>query len=268
MPLSIRGVHCTRFYYKGTPLQQTGAFVILSLLWALRCGLGSSMMLASNSVAPPFALNVQVHVKPDRREEFLEIIQYDAEETMRQEKGALQFTVGQSTTDSTMFHFHEQYQTLKDFENHQATEHFQKWKAFCDTDPFVSDLICQEYYLLPPSVHYTPKVLPSDEVFCLNVELCIKKSVREEFLSVIENNEKGSLTSEPLCRQYVYGESTTTPNTFYFHEQYSGKERGQEGFQAHKVSAHFQVWEEFAAQSPFTKDPVVSFFQSIFNEVK
>lgn len=242
--------------------------VLLPLLW-LQSGFCTAMMLAS-PVQGPLALNVALQVKPERREEFLEIIQYDAQETMRQEKGAVQFTVGQSTTDDNLFHLHEQYLTMKDLEIHRSTSHFQKWQSFCDTSPFVSDPICQEYFLTPPSVDVPPKVVQADEpsVFCLNVELCIQESVRDSFLSVIQNNQKGSLTTEPLCRQYVYGESTTTPNTFYFHEQYIGEEQGQEGFQAHKLSSHFQVWEEFAAKNPFTKDPAVSFFQSIFNESK
>jgi (4S)-4-hydroxy-5-phosphonooxypentane-2,3-dione isomerase len=267
---AIPGTRTNHCRMKNTFAQRTIIFVLASLLWSLHLESCAAMMLVSPSTAQvgPFALNVQVHVKPDRREEFLEVILYDAQETMRQEKGAVQFTLGQSTTDDAIFHFHEQYQTLKDFEDHQATEHFQKWKAFCDTNPFVSDLICQEFYLFPPSFDYAPKGVPSGEVFCLNVELCIKESVREEFLSVIRNNQKGSLTTEALCRQYDYGESTTTPNSFYFHEQYLGKERGQEGLLAHQGSAHFQLWEEFAAPNPFTKDPVVSLFHSIFNEAK
>lgn len=229
-------------------------------------------MLASPSIAAKakglFALNAQVHLKPDRREEFLEIIQYDAEETILQEKGAVQFTVGQSTTDSTIFHFHERYQSRKDFEDHQATKHFLKFKAFCETDPFASDVIIQEYYLITPSIEFTPKAAASDKVLCLNAELCVKESLRAEFLSLIQNNQRASLSTEPLCRQFVYGESITTPNLFYFHEQYSGEEQGQEGFRAHQATPHFQVWKEFVEQNPFTKAPVADFFQTIFNERK
>jgi quinol monooxygenase YgiN len=94
------------------------------------------------------------------------------------------------------------------------------------------------------------------------VELCIKEDMRQEFLSVIENNQRGS-RAEPLCLQYDFGESTKERNTFYFHEQYTGEDEGKEGFDAHTVAPHFRKWEEFAAKSPFTKDPAVYFFKTI-----
>ena len=83
---------------------------------------------------------------------------------------------------------------------------------------------------------------------------------------MIENNSNGSNNDEPLCLQYVYGESTTEPNKFIFHEEYKGKHDGKEGFDAHASAPHFKVWEEFAEKGPFTKDPVVHFFKSLTDE--
>ena len=60
-----------------------------------------------------------------------------------------------------------------------------------------------------------------------------------------------------------YGESTDTSNTFYFHEEYTCERDEKEGVDAHAASPHFQKWEEFSAQNPFTKEPVVSFFKII-----
>ena len=79
-------------------------------------------------------------------------------------------------------------------------------------------------------------------LYCLNVKLCIKPEVREEFLDCIRANQRGTLSSEPLAVTYVFGEDESTPNTFHFFEQY----RGVEGFEAHTKSPHFADWETFA----------------------
>lgn len=98
--------------------------------------------------------------------------------------------------------------------------------------------------------------------FCLNVTLWIKPERREEFLSVIHQNQQGTLTNEPLVRLYSWGENTKEPNTFHFQEQYIG----EEGFIAHTQSSHFAVWQKFADEkdnSPFTKPPLVEFFEEL-----
>jgi quinol monooxygenase YgiN len=227
----------------------------------------------TTAVAGPFALNVELNLQPARRQEFLQIIQYDQQQTILQEQGALQFTIGADTMDEYKFHLHEQYRSPADFDIHCTTAHYQQWQDFCDSHPFTADPIVQSYTLRPMdhnnnNNHATtttvdPSSLPLSvhSTFCLNVELCIHDNVRAEFLTVIEKNQIGSRTTEPLCRQYDYGESMTTPNTFYFHEQYVGAHHGKEGFDAHAVTEHFQKWEEFAAKpNSFTKDPVVHFY--------
>ncbi len=95
--------------------------------------------------------------------------------------------------------------------------------------------------------------------FCLNVSLYVKPERREEFLSVIKQNQHGTLTTEPLVILYSWGENTKEPNTFHFQEQYIG----EEGFIAHTKAAHFAVWQKFAdeGESPFTKPPLVEFFE-------
>ena len=82
-------------------------------------------------------------------------------------------------------------------------------------------------------------------LYCLNVKLCIKPEVREEFLDCIRANQRGTLSSEPLAVTYVFGEDEATPNTFHFFEQY----RGIEGFEAHTKSPHFADWEQFIRPS-------------------
>ena len=251
-----------------TAVTVLATFYYISFLFFLSYKLQDTMSLATPAPRSirPFALNVEVNLLPERREEFIKIITYDAQQTMDTEPGSVQFTVGADTVHENKFHLHEQYNTKNDFDLHCSTAHFKEWQDFCDTKPFVSDPIVQLYQCQNERVNRPDDTAPSvaPATYCLNVELCIRPEVRDEFISVIENNQLGSRTKEPLCVQYDYGESTTTPNHFYFHEQYIGKDNGKEGFDQHAQSDHFVKWEEFVAKtSPFTKDPVVSFFQSI-----
>ena len=98
--------------------------------------------------------------------------------------------------------------------------------------------------------------------FCLNVRLCIRSERRKEFLKCIKNNQKGTLTTEPLALEYVWGEDTSTPNVFHFYEKYEGAA----GFEAHQATAHFAAWEAFASSepSPFTEPPRVEFYEEFF----
>ena len=95
--------------------------------------------------------------------------------------------------------------------------------------------------------------------FCLNVQLCIKPERRDEFIECIRNNQKGTLSTEPLALEYTWGEDTSEPNTFHFYEKYEGKA----GFEAHQATPHFAKWEDFAASGPFTSPPVVKFYEEM-----
>lgn len=233
--------------------------------------------IMTTSPMRPFAVNVELQVRPERTKEFLQIIIQDAQQTMQTEPGAVQFTIGAAASvaatadndtttmpDDNTFHLHEQYVTQDDFDVHCTTPHFSTWQAFCDTQPFVTDPIVQCYACLADRVDNVVPATTTTTTFCLNVALCIRPEVREEFLSVIQHNQHGSRTREPLCVQYDYGESVLTPNHFYFHEQYIGQDNGREGFEQHTQSEHFRKWQEFVDRTnPFTKDPVVHFFTSI-----
>ena len=50
--------------------------------------------------------------------------------------------------------------------------------------------------------------------FCVNVKLCIKPERRAEFVECIRNNQEGTLRTEPLAIEYVWGEDVAEPNTF------------------------------------------------------
>jgi quinol monooxygenase YgiN len=215
------------------------------------------IMQTVRSFSGPIALNVKVLVKPERRAEFLKKIQYHAKQTVKTEPGALQFTLGEDTETKNVFHFHEQYKEQKDLDYHQASPHFVKWEEFCATDPFTAETVVNVY-----QCDHDPTPVTMRSAYCLNVELCIQPELRDEFLKVILNNQKGS-RAEPFCLQYDFGESVDTPNSFYFHEQYTGADKGKEGFDAHAIAPHFQIWEKFAATDPFSKPPVVSFYRTM-----
>ena len=103
----------------------------------------------------------------------------------------------------------------------------------------------------------------STPIVALNVILRIKPQVRDEFLDVILNNQRGTLNKdlEPLALEYTFGEDKEEPNTFHFHEKYIG----EEGIAAHNTAPHFLLWEEFASTNPFTAPPEVYKF-TIYNE--
>jgi quinol monooxygenase YgiN len=98
----------------------------------------------------------------------------------------------------------------------------------------------------------------STKALCLCVTLFIKPERREEFLLVAEQNRVGTLANEPGAKLYTFGESTTTPNTFHFQEQFES----MEAFEFHKSAPHFLIWEKFAndINSPFSQPPVFAQF--------
>lgn len=213
----------------------------------------TSFSTSSDNMSRPFAINVQFRVKPERRQEFLRVMQSNIQQTLGKEPNALQFVLGQDLEQPDIYYLHEEYKTRHDHADlHSKTAYYDECMKFFATEPFSEPHQADEYYLAhdPPS-----EKVPSRHgtVICLNVELCIQPDVRDEFLRVIQNNKRGSDLDEPLCLQYSYGESIKQPNSFYFHEQY----QGEEGLDAHNAAPHFKVWEDFAVNDPFTKPPVV-----------
>lgn len=213
---------------------------------------------SKSSITPPYCVNLQCKVDPKRRDEFLSLIQENQRLTLQNEPEALQYTVGEDVDNLNTFYFHEQFTSLQGFAAHRATPHNAVWQEFRKTNPFLQDPVIHFYH----GTHDPVKApLPSqyENIFCLNVQLCIDSAVRDEFLEVIANNARGSNEEEPQCLQYVWGEDATEANTFHFHEQYVGKA----GFEAHAATDHFAEWEAFADRDPFTKPPVVSFYQTL-----
>jgi len=113
---------------------------------------------------------------------------------------------------------------------------------------------------------YSPKFLNTrrrislDMKFCLSVKLSINPERRAEFLECIRKNAEGTLTKEPQCIGYTWGESTTQPNVFHFQEQFVDKN----AFEIHTKMPHFLEWEKFASSpNAFTAPPILDFFEEI-----
>lgn len=164
----------------------------------------------------------------------------------------MQFVVGQDVKDPNKFYLHEEYESRTDNPNVKTT-YLDEVITLLETGAFATFPVSNEFDLLHEG--HPEKVTNVKGAVCLNVELCIKPEVRDQFLDVIRNNKAGS-DDEPLCRQYSWGEDIYDPNKFHFHEQYVG----EEGLAAHFEGDHFKVWEEFAASDPFVRPPRVEKF--------
>ena len=214
----------------------------------------------SSISSKPYAVNLRLSVKTERRDEFLSLIKDNQRKTLELEPASLQYVVGEDTQNPNTFYLHEQFVGAEGFDAHRNMPHASDWASFKQSDPFIEggEPVLDFYF-----GDHKPEKATIRSAYCVHVELCVKSEFRGEFLEVIRNNQRGSNEDEQLCLQYVFGESTTEPNKFIFHEEYNGGENGKEGFDAHTNSPHFQIWEEFVNRSPFSKEPVVNFFHSL-----
>ena len=180
--------------------------------------------------------------------------------TLELEPASLQYVVGEDINAPNTFYIHEQFIAMEGFNAHRETPQNANWADFKNSDPFSDG--GETKFGFYHGTHDIENV-PIRPAYCVHVELFVKPEMREEFLEVIENNQRGSNQEEELCLQYVYGESVDEPNTFIFHEEYKGEDGGKEGFDAHASSPHFELWEKFVQKDPFTKPPVVDFFRTL-----
>ena len=75
------------------------------------------------------ALVVSVHVKPERREEFLRAIKEDSRGSREDEPGCLRFDVLQDTADPNHYFFYEVYRDEAAIQAHREAPHYQVWSA-------------------------------------------------------------------------------------------------------------------------------------------
>ncbi|KAK3278702.1 hypothetical protein CYMTET_13378 [Cymbomonas tetramitiformis] len=102
---------------------------------------------ADDSTESVYCLNVSLYVKPERREEFLETIRANAQGTRTKEPLALEYSWGESATESNTFHFHEKYKGRAGFEAHTQASHFADWEKFAGSDPFSKEPKVEFYEL-------------------------------------------------------------------------------------------------------------------------
>ena len=72
-------------------------------------------------------LLVEVSVKPERLNDFLDLIKYDAEHSENDEAGCLRFDVLQDTEDQHKFYYYEVYKDEAARMAHRETPHFKKY---------------------------------------------------------------------------------------------------------------------------------------------
>ena len=72
---------------------------------------------------------VECNVKPEKRDEFLKVIEHDAEHSEHDEPGCLRFDVLNDLEDPNKFFFYEVYRDEAAFKAHQASAHYPRWRA-------------------------------------------------------------------------------------------------------------------------------------------
>mmetsp|Transcript_4661 Transcript_4661/g.5380 ORF Transcript_4661/g.5380 Transcript_4661/m.5380 type:complete len:264 (-) Transcript_4661:125-916(-) len=223
----------------------------------------------TNAFSPtgPIALNISFkNVLPEKRDEFLKGIRNDAQKVVETEPSSLQYVFGEDVDTPNIFYLHEQYDITKMSDEEcdllvlgdRLGERFDELRDFCkNEDGPVIEIVSYR-------CNHEANKIPQRSAYCLNVNFFIQDAVREEFLTLIQNNQKGSTEEEELCLQYHLGENAASSNIFHLHEEYTGKDDGKEGFDAHIVSKHFKAWEEFSAkEESFTNPPVVQFYKTM-----
>jgi autoinducer 2-degrading protein len=83
---------------------------------------------------------VEVHVKPSKLDEFLEVIKHDAVHSEADEPGCLRFDVLRDKDDPMKFFFYEVYRDLAAQQAHRQTPHYAVWAKF-KGDGFDRDII-------------------------------------------------------------------------------------------------------------------------------
>ena len=102
-----------------------------------------------------FAIWVSVHVKPDRKDEFLAAIEEDSRGSREDEPGCLRFDVLQAVDDPNHYYFYEVYRDEAALTAHRAAPHYQVWAAAVQAGVLVQ----------PAEVTRTRSVYPRDEVW-------------------------------------------------------------------------------------------------------
>lgn len=99
----------------------------------------STLPSDSSSSSKPIAIMVDAEIKPDRLNEFLDIIQRDAIGS-RAEPGCIRFDVIQNQENPCKFFFYEVYQDADAVKFHKEQPHFALWTDFKASGGVVSSV--------------------------------------------------------------------------------------------------------------------------------
>ncbi|KAL1496294.1 hypothetical protein AB1Y20_016256 [Prymnesium parvum] len=94
------------------------------------------------------AVYVTVTIPDEKMDEFLKVIQFDAEES-RKEEGCTRFDVLQDRENPNVFHFYEVYVSTEAAAFHKTTPHYKMWADFKESAPTVgeSQTVAKLYHL-------------------------------------------------------------------------------------------------------------------------
>jgi quinol monooxygenase YgiN len=97
----------------------------------------------------PFAIIVRLDIEPSRVQEFIALMEDDAEQSLTTENGGcLSFDLLRSG-DSNKFYLYEVYRDEEAFNYHMKTPHFAHWVAFKDSGG-VLDLTVEKLHRIAP----------------------------------------------------------------------------------------------------------------------
>jgi len=74
-----------------------------------------------------FAVMVNVHLKPEKKDDFLKEMLNDAKGSINNEEGCLLFNIIQDSEDPNCLHLYEVYTSADSFAVHEKTPHFVRW---------------------------------------------------------------------------------------------------------------------------------------------
>lgn len=83
-----------------------------------------------------FCLNVALHVKPERRDEFLAAMRVDQKGALTSEQACATYLFGEDANEPNTFHMFEQYIGREGFAEHAKSPHYGAWSEFKATEPF------------------------------------------------------------------------------------------------------------------------------------
>jgi len=100
--------------------------------------------------------------------------------------------------------------------------------------------------------------MSTSKPYAVNAVFTIKADRRQEFISIIQDDQRLSLKDEEGIVRFVVGEDKDKKNTFYLHEEYVN----EDAFKKHTEMPHFKPWDDFTKTDPWTEDgaPVADFY--------